>query len=572
MAAIDTPQDRAGEGADSSRFPLRQALLVALLALILNLAGNGRISLFDRDEPRYAGATREMRESGDWVHPTFNAEPRYHKPVLIYWLMMIGTAIGGDNTFGARLVSSLAGMGTCLFVWAWGRKMLGEKAGLMAALILATSPIVVAESKMATTDATLMFWVVGCQYCLWELSHRSSWKLAALFWSLLGLAILTKSPAGPVLLVASTGISWLCGGPISFLKRLHWRWGPLLCALIVVPWNVAILLRSHGEYYNVAVGYHIIRRATSGIEEHGGFLGYYVVLSFLTCFPWSTILPVALHAAWTRRRESPVFGFLLGWIIGPLILLECVRTKLIHYYLPAFPAWALLMGWVIVAIGESGVNLERWKFGTFAIRSLRGIAFTVMVGALAAAWMAPELELRLAALTIALVIFVCGLLFQVYYALGGVERASRVLMASSAITASLLGFWVLPALEPYRISGVIGRKLAALETQEHARSALCTFDLPGVVYALGHPAPVVRGLDKIVNHVRKDGKVIIPLRPEELPILERDGRVVIDVRETFRGFNLDKGRHETLHLATLQPLPVMTAEQPRESASETVHR
>src|SRR3954449_7114737 len=125
------------------RYPLREALLVGLLALTLNLLGNGRVSLLDRDEPRYAGCTREMRASGDWIHPTFNAEPRYHKPVLIYWLMLAGTAVGGDNPFGARLVSALAGTGTVLLVWAWGRRMLGARGGRIAALVLATAPIMV---------------------------------------------------------------------------------------------------------------------------------------------------------------------------------------------------------------------------------------------------------------------------------------------------------------------------------------------------------------------------------------------------------------------------------------------
>src|SRR4051812_13953906 len=291
----------------ATRSLAREALLIALLALTLNLAGNGRVSLWDRDEPRYAGCTREMRVSGDWIHPTFNAEPRYHKPVLIYWLMLAGTALGGDNPFGARLVSSLAGAGTCLLVWAWGRRMLGARAGLLAALILATAPIVVAESKMATTDATPMFLVAGCQFALWELSQRSSWRAAAWFWTFLGLAILTKSPAGPVLIAASAAVSWWWGGPTAFWKRLHWRLGPLVCALIAVPWNVAILLHSQGEYYRVAVGYHMIRRMTSGIEEHGGFPGYYLVLGVLTCLPWSAMLPPALISAWSRRRESPVF-------------------------------------------------------------------------------------------------------------------------------------------------------------------------------------------------------------------------------------------------------------------------
>ena len=120
--------------------------------------------------------------------------------------------------------------------------MLGARAGLLAGLILATAPIMVAESKLATTDATLTFWVVGCQFSLWELSRRPSRRAAAVFWVFLGLAILTKSPAGPVLIAASGVASWWWGGPTACWKRLHWRWGPLLCAAIVVPWNVAILL------------------------------------------------------------------------------------------------------------------------------------------------------------------------------------------------------------------------------------------------------------------------------------------------------------------------------------------
>ena len=57
--------------------------------------------LWDRDEPRYAVAVREMRSRGDWIFPTFNDQPRYHKPILIYWLMGLSTAIAGNSPFGA---------------------------------------------------------------------------------------------------------------------------------------------------------------------------------------------------------------------------------------------------------------------------------------------------------------------------------------------------------------------------------------------------------------------------------------------------------------------------------------
>ena len=147
-------------------------VLVGMLALLLNLAGNARTGLWDRDEPRYVVAVREMRARGDWIVPTFNGEPRYHKPILIYWLMGLSTAIGGDSPFAARLVSAAAGSLSCVLVFALGKRMLGWHAGLLAALMLAASPIMVAESKLATTDATLTLWLVGCQYCLRELAVR----------------------------------------------------------------------------------------------------------------------------------------------------------------------------------------------------------------------------------------------------------------------------------------------------------------------------------------------------------------------------------------------------------------
>ncbi|MBX6312991.1 MAG: glycosyltransferase family 39 protein, partial [Isosphaeraceae bacterium] len=367
MAAnAPTPAD-PDDAPESLRAFLLQGALIAALALTLNLAGNGRVSLWDRDEPRYAICTREMRQSGDWIHPTFNGEPRYHKPILIYWLMLAGTALAGDNPFGVRLVSSLAGAGTCLLTWAWGRRMLGRRAGLLAALMLATAPIMVVESKLATTDAALTFFLVGCQFALWELGQRPSRFAAGTFWICLALTVLTKGPIGPALIVASGIVSWWWGGPSDCWRRLEWRWGLPIFAILTLPWYVAIGLISRGEYYRVALGYHVIRRMTTPIEQHGHFPGYYIVLSLLVFHPWSALLPASLLGGWSRRKASPAFGYLLGWIVGPLIVLEAVRTKLIHYYLPSYPSCALLASWLAVAVAQSGANLRRWPLGRLGL-------------------------------------------------------------------------------------------------------------------------------------------------------------------------------------------------------------
>jgi len=194
---------------------------------------------------------------------------------------------------------------------------------------------------MATTDATLMFWVVGCQFALWELSAA---ELAAGRGGVLGLPRaghphqVARRP-GPDRGVGRGLV--VVGGPRPPPgSGCDGAGGPWSAPRSPSPGNVAILIHSHGEYYRVAVGLpHSIRRATNGIEEHGGFPGYYVALGLLTFFPWSTFFARGpgrglVPAQGVARRS----GSLLGWVVGPLILLECVRTKADSTtYLPALP-------------------------------------------------------------------------------------------------------------------------------------------------------------------------------------------------------------------------------------------
>ena len=365
--------DRYPNPAPSRRRLVHEGLLIGCLALTLNLAGNGRVGLWDRDEPRYATCTREMRERGDWLKPTFNAQPRYHKPVLIYWLMRGGMALGGDNPFGARLVSAVAGALTCLVVWRLGWTMFDAEVGLLAGLILATVPITVAESKLATTDATLALLIVAAQACLWGLAHRESRRLAAGFWVALAFATLLKGPVGPALVAAGGVASWWSGGPTACWRRLRWRSGLALFCLIAAPWFVAVGLASGGEFFRFAIRTQVVQRMTTGMEQHGGFPGYYAVMSLPMFYPWSVLIPAAGLAAWSRRRSDTRAGFLLGWMVGPMLVLECFQTKLIHYFLPMYPACAVLVsGWVVEA-SRRKMGVGDWPLGKLGLRLLGSI-------------------------------------------------------------------------------------------------------------------------------------------------------------------------------------------------------
>lgn len=540
------PVDSVGD----RRRRLREAALIAALALTLNLAGNGRISLFDRDEPRYAGCTREMRARGDWVYPTFNGEPRFHKPILIYWLMRGGFAVGGDNPFGARLASALAGTATTLVVLAMGRRMLGPRAGFLGALMLASSPIMVVESKLATTDATLALWLVGSQFCLWELSQRPSKRLAAGFWALLALATLTKGPVGLALIASAGVVSWWWGGPTAAWSRLHWRWGLPLFGALTAPWLVAVGVLSHGDFFRVALGKQVGDRLVSGVDEHGGFPGYYVLTSLLTFHPWSALLPPALYGAWSRRRSDPAFGFLLGWAAGPWVVLECVPTKLVHYYLPAYPACALLAAWLVVAVARDGMSLTRWPLGRLGLNLLGGVGIGVSVVCVAGSVILPP-ALRWPCLAAAPVVGAGTLWGMVRLRRAETGRAVLGLAAAWSLVLLIISAWFLPAAEPYRLSRVVGERLARLSDATRLPPILLSFQEPTLVYTMRRSAPMIRTWDRVYGELDRHGAVVTAMVPKEVREFERRG-MQVEIRETVRGFNLNKGQVQTLHLALIR--------------------
>jgi 4-amino-4-deoxy-L-arabinose transferase-like glycosyltransferase len=541
----------------SPRFPTAWIEPIALVAvcLALFLAGNGRTGLWDRDEPRNAVAVHEMRARGDWLFPTFNGEPRHHKPILSYWLMGLATALLGEGPDGMRLHSALAGTGTCLLVWMLGRRMLGARAGFLAALMLAVSPIMVAESKLATTDAVLSFWLMACQLCLFELTRRASRPIAAAFWIALSLAILTKGPVAPALLAAIALPAWWWGCPVATVwRRLEWRRGLLICSVLAAPWFVLMIGATRGGFLEVAVKQQLLQRVSSEMEEHGAYPGYYATMSMVLFFPWSCLVPMGLVAAWKRRKVDPNLAYLLAWIIGPMILLECARTKLIHYYLPAYPACALLSAWVVKSVTRQEVTLRRWPLGGLAQGMIGGIGVVVAIGTAASAVAAPKgLAAPLIACGLVLGGGTVGGLLQLHR--GRTWRGALWLAGGVGGLMLLVGGWLLPATEPLRVSRIVGERMAELRAKTGLEPLLLGYQEPGVIYAYGSPIALTRRPDRLRERLAKHGAMLTAVTPAELPLLESKFGVTFEKIEDVVGFNPAKGTTSTLHLAVIRLAP-----------------
>ncbi len=317
------------------------------------LPGLASIPPTDRDESRFMQASKQMIESGDWVHIRFQDEPRNKKPIGIYWLQAAAVKTMGQlltTAWPYRLPSALAAWLAVLAIYRCGRQLFNPIAGLIAGAVLATSFIVVVEAHIAKTDATLLAATTLSLTMLAELyvtrDKNPSHMIALLFWLGLGVGILIKGPI--IVLVAGATIAALCiaDRDLRWLRTLHPVTGIPLMLIVVLPWLIAVSGGAQGDFVANSLRQDLLPKLIGSQEGHGALPGTYIVAAILTAWPWSVLAPFVLLAAW-RQRAHPAVRFCLAWLIPAWIVFEIVPTKLPHYTMPLYPALALLTAWAL---------------------------------------------------------------------------------------------------------------------------------------------------------------------------------------------------------------------------------
>jgi 4-amino-4-deoxy-L-arabinose transferase-like glycosyltransferase len=364
----------------------RPYALLVLLCLGLYLPGLAALPVTDRDEARFAQATRQMLESGDFLRIRFQDEARNNKPVGIYWLQSAAVAALSSAESAAiwpyRLPSLLGAMGAVLLTFALGRALVGAAAALLGAALLASALGVVVEAHLAKTDAVLLLTAVAAQGAL-GINYRAArrggeaprWGWALLFWAAEGAAILVKGPVVPLLSLLTVASLSLADGDWRWLKRLRPLSGAPLMLAIAGPWLVAITRATHGAFLGQSVGHDFLGKLWGAQEAHGALPGYYLALCFVTFWPGSLLLGAAALWAW-QERASSAERFLLAWVLPFWLALEIVPTKLPHYILPAYPALALLAARASLALARGelarrrrfeGLATALWLMATLAL-------------------------------------------------------------------------------------------------------------------------------------------------------------------------------------------------------------
>jgi 4-amino-4-deoxy-L-arabinose transferase-like glycosyltransferase len=371
--------------------PAIRLVILLLAALGLYLVGNASVPLLDRDEPRYAQASRQMLQSSDWVVPRFLDDIRAKKPPLIYWLQAGSMRLLGDNAFAARLPSALAVFLSAglLAVLVWRAR--GPDHAIWTTLIFCSSALMIVAAKSATTDAVLLLWTVIAQACLYAIWRGNrSWGVAIALAVAIGLGLLTKGLIVGVVLATIAALAafrWTdrrrsvsplaprfagenppqSGGLTEGATRLAQALvGLLIVAAMVGPW--VFLVHKRSPEFLPAMFHEAAGHALQGREGHGGPPGMHLLFIWADFLPWSLLLPFALVAGW-QRRDEPTVRFALAAVIGPWLMVElAIRTKLPEYMLPTIPALAFLTADALLrSLRHRGEELSSRQFVGAAI-------------------------------------------------------------------------------------------------------------------------------------------------------------------------------------------------------------
>jgi 4-amino-4-deoxy-L-arabinose transferase-like glycosyltransferase len=314
--------------------------LAVFAAFFFNLHG---FPLFDLDEGAFSEATRDMLARGDYIATYLYGEPRYDKPILIYWLQAASVSLFGLNEFALRLPSALAATGWMLALYAFATRVCDRRTGLLAAIIGATTLEVGIIGKAAIADALLNLMIAASMFAIYlhYRDGRRRWIYAAFL--CMGLGFLTKGPVAVAIPFATSLLFFAFKGRIrDWLRAVFNPPGIALFLLIVLPWYLAITVREGPGFLLSFLLEHNLGRFQEPMEGHSGPIFYYLPVLLIGTLPWTAILIAALWRVRGQLRDDLTL-FLLIWFGFTFVLFSLAATKLPHYLLYGMTPLFILM-------------------------------------------------------------------------------------------------------------------------------------------------------------------------------------------------------------------------------------
>lgn len=339
------PESAQGAGAQQTpRFVLatrvRAALFVSGIATLLVFPSLGQWIIATADEARFALLARDAIERGAWFDLSYRGQLFRNKPPLYPWAIAAASRLAGRVTEGtAHAPVALAAIVAVLFTFLLGEQLFDRRAGVWAALILATTGGFLHMSQALLPDMLVLCFATLAGYAFWRGVTDPRTAAFVMFYVAVALAVFAKGPVGLIPLLAAGVWLWTEHGA----KGVRLLWSPAglgLFALITLTW----------------VGPFLALGARSWAKDtvRGDWLIWYVgppvrLVEFihsavLWSLPWTPVLILANTRA-VRAWGGRAARFALLWFAVPFLVVMVSSHQKTRYLLPMYPGAALLVAW-----------------------------------------------------------------------------------------------------------------------------------------------------------------------------------------------------------------------------------
>jgi 4-amino-4-deoxy-L-arabinose transferase-like glycosyltransferase len=331
--------------------PISRWLAPALVALgvVLWFATANYRTLTEPDEGRYAEIPREMVASGDWITPHLNAMPYLEKPPLQYWATGLAYLVFGFDPWVSRWWSLTLGLLGIVVTCLLGRTLWDRRAGLLAALMLASCPLYFVVAHINTLDIALAFFLNAALACFIVAQRaaersRTERRWMWLCWLALAAGFLQKGLVALVLPAITLCIYSLVYKEVSFWRRLHPVAGVVIVAALTLPWLVMVSARNP-DFLGFFFLHEHLARFTTTVHRRAEPWWYFLAILFVGVIPWFvTMFRAAVATARASGTGTTLAAerLLLVWAVTVVVFFSLSGSKLAPYIVPAAMPLALL--------------------------------------------------------------------------------------------------------------------------------------------------------------------------------------------------------------------------------------
>jgi 4-amino-4-deoxy-L-arabinose transferase-like glycosyltransferase len=237
---VSTPLENT---ADRQRKNVIAVLAVTTIILLGAVLRFYQLGAYNIGNAYYAATVKSMLVS--WQNFFFVAfEPggsvTVDKPPLGFWLEALSAYFLGLNGFALALPNALAGTLSIPVLYVLIRKPFGVLAGLVAALTLAVTPVVVSTERNNTIDGMLVFVLLLASWATWKSVESGRFRYLLLAAFLVGLGFNIKMLQAYMILPALYALYFL-GAKHSWIKRLvHLGIATGLLLVVSLAWAVVV--------------------------------------------------------------------------------------------------------------------------------------------------------------------------------------------------------------------------------------------------------------------------------------------------------------------------------------------